>query len=198
MKSIIVLAGGAGSRMGCDKASLMLSGKTLLEHVVEKVHGLTEELIVVSNKSVESDGLKGRNIVWTKDLIEGCGPMGGIHAGLVKSGSDVNLVLGCDMPFVNRELAEFLLGLEGFDAVVPRINGRLQPLHALYSKRCLPVIEDLLADGRLRVADIFPRVEVRYLSEVELRRFHDKYCFFNINDAGDLMKAELMLGEKGC
>ncbi len=132
--------------------------------------------------------LKGKVIV---DLYPGRGVLGGIYSGLTSANSLYSLVVGCDMPFLNSDLLRYLIQLAPkFDAVVPKIGGMIEPLHAVYSKDCLRAIEELLGQGRLMVSQLFSLVSTRYVDKDEIARF-DPEClsFFNVNTQSDLKKA---------
>lgn len=198
MKSVVILAGGKSKRMGQDKATIKLGGKTLLERVVGRLYGVADECVIVSN---EVDGtsshpaLKGRQITWTQDLVRDMGPLGGIQAGLTCAKGDRCLVVACDMPFVSRELAAQLLGFAGYDAVVPEADGRLQPLHSVYSRECLPAVEGMLCEGSRRLMGLLERVDARILREDEMPGYSKRW-FFNVNEPADLITAEAMLDEE--
>jgi len=87
-------------------------------------------------------------------------------------------------------LRYMILSSPGQDVVIPRVGGLTEPLHAIYSKRCLRPIERVLAAGGLKIVSFFPEVRVRYVEEQEISLF-DPQClsFFNINTPGDLEKA---------
>jgi len=99
------------------------------------------------------------------------------------------------MPFLNRALLQHLIGLApGFDVVVPRTSGLTEPLHAVYSKRCLVSIEQLLNQGGLAISRLFSLIKTRYVDENEIARFDpDHLSFFNVNTQDDLAKARLLM-----
>ena len=80
-----------------------------------------------------------------------------------------------------------------FDVVIPSMEGHLEPLHAVYSKECLPEIERILEDGLRSVNDLMPRVSVRYVGREEIERFDPEHLsFFNLNTETDLKKARIL------
>lgn len=123
--------------------------------------------------------------------------MGGIHAGLTASNSFYNLVVACDMPFLNRALLQYMVQVSpGFDLVVPRLGELVEPLHAVYSKDCQTPIERLLEQGETRVRELFPLVKVRYIEGDEIGRFDPKHLsFFNVNTGADLKMAQQLAKE---
>jgi len=136
--------------------------------------------------------LKAKVVV---DIYPGKGSLGGIYTGLVSANTFYSLVVACDMPFLNRALLRYLVGLApDFDVVVPNVNGWIEPLHAIYSKNCLTPIEKLLHQGKLGVRQLFDLVNTRYVCEDEIIKFDpERLSFFNINTKDDLEKAKTLI-----
>lgn len=193
----IVLAGGRGGRLGRDKLSERVGGHTMLQRVMDCLTLLSNEILVVIAQGQAKPALPTEAKV-VVDLYPGKGVLGGIYTGLVASSSLHNLVVACDMPFLNPSLLRYLMQVSpGFDAVIPRVGGiRLEPLHALYSKNCLAPIHQQLQQGNLRIASFLDQVRVRYVEEAEIDRFDPQHLsFFNINTPADLERARAMLGK---
>ncbi|MBE0416066.1 MAG: molybdenum cofactor guanylyltransferase [Dehalococcoidia bacterium] len=191
----IVLAGGKSLRLGRDKALEEIGRQSLIERVIERLSPLGNEIVVVTSSS---DHLPDFNMRRVYDIYPGKGPIGGIYSGLKAAPSFHSLVVACDMPFLNIALLRYLIELSpGFDVVIPRVEGKVEPLHAVYSKNCLAPIEALLYEGKLRIADFFPEVRVRYVEEDEIEKFDPEHLsFFNINSEADLECARsLLVGE---
>lgn len=185
--SAIVLCGGESSRMGFDKAFLKVADKTMVERQVELLSGRFRKIILVTN-SQGSCKSRGRVKVVT-DIVRGLGPLGGLYTGLSNSGSEYNLVVACDMPFINLDLAAYMAGSvkEGFQAVVPYYKEKYQPLFAVYSRDCLEKIEEALARNKLKLALLLSEFKVRKVLKKELVKFGDPDIFFrNINTPRDL------------
>ncbi len=193
MTSSIVLAGGKGSRLGREKASLKIGGKTLIERVISCLAPLSTEIIVVTGQG-EAIPFESPLVKTIGDLYPGKGALGGIYSGLAVSTSSHNLVVACDMPFLNAGLLRYMIELSPpFDVVIPRVEENVEPLHAVYSKACLPSIEGMLKEENLKIADILPLVKVRCLSEDEINRFDSQHLsFFNVNTPADLKRAEAL------
>lgn len=184
----VVLAGGKSRRLGLYKALLRLDDETLLEVTVKKVATLSDEAIVAVSGPLPYR-LPGARLV--ADVYPGCGPLGGIHAGLTAASNFYSLVVACDMPFLNLELLQYIVELApGCDVVIPRLGAYLEPLHAIYSKDCLRPIERQIEAGNLKISDLLSEVQVRYLEGDEIEHFDPKhFSFFNINTAEDLERA---------
>jgi len=185
----LVLAGGKSQRLGMEKATVRLGGETLLARAIRLARPLGEVWVVGDGRPLAVP--PGVRLV--ADLLPGKGPLGGLYTGLLLSPSPYAAALGCDMPFIDSQLLGYLLSLAtGYDAVVPRVGELLEPLHAVYSQTCLPVIKELLDQGKLSLLEVFPRVKVRYVEGGELR---DTSPFFNINTPHDLEEAEARIKE---
>ena len=118
-----VLAGGRSSRMGRDKALLPWKGSTLIQSVAREVFQAAGNTTLIG--SPELYGKLGFPVI--PDRIEGCGPMGGLHAALSAKAAEWNLLVACDMPAVTCELLAALLDAtetSDSDAVVPTSSAR--------------------------------------------------------------------------
>ena len=184
----IVLAGGRSRRLGLDKVLLCLDDETLLEATVRKVTILSNE-VIIAVKGALPYHLPGVRLV--TDVHPGCGPLGGIHAGLAAASNFYCLVVACDMPFLNLDLLRYLVSLaEDADVVVPRWTD-VEPLHAVYRPAtCLGPIEEALARGERRIISFYHEVRVRYVEQAEIARFDPQgLSFFNINTPDDWAQA---------
>ena len=181
--------------MGKNKALLPLAGRSLIEHVLARLDGLGDEILITTNRPQDYD-FPGFRLV--PDLISGIGVLAGLHASLTNARGDSVLVVGCDMPFISRPLLEHLVGLASqADVVIPHYDDKYEPLHAVYNRRnCLPALETALAAGSTRVISFFPQVKVLPVEESELTRLDPQgLSFFNINTPEDLAQAEIILTE---
>jgi molybdopterin-guanine dinucleotide biosynthesis protein A len=188
----IVLAGGKGLRLGRDKVRETVGADNLLQRVLSQLAPFNGDVIIVTagDKSLpQINGYRGFRIV--TDIYPGKGVLGGIYTGLVASSSRDNLVVACDMPFLNQALLRYMMELSvGFDLVVPRLGDLVEPLHAVYSKGCLVPMERLLKQDNLEVRALFEMVKVRYVDSDEIDRFDPQHLsFFNVNTEADLEKA---------
>jgi molybdopterin-guanine dinucleotide biosynthesis protein A len=193
MTTSIVLAGGQSLRLGEDKLEVMLGGESLIQRVIGRLVLLSDEVIVVFSQGQISPPLLPQDKVKkVTDFYPGKGALGGIYTGLMKTSSFHNIVVACDMPFLNLKLLRYMLDLSlPFDAVVPRVKGMLEPLHAVYSRNCLDIIRERLLKDDLQINNILPLVKVRYIEEVEIDKFDPEHLsFFNINTKDELRQAK--------
>jgi molybdopterin-guanine dinucleotide biosynthesis protein A len=186
-------------RLGRAKALERINKQSLIERTIDCLSIVSQALLVVTSQEqfrlVAAARLKGKVIV---DIYPGKGALGGIYTGLASADSFYSLVVGCDMPFLNRDLLCYLIDLApNFDVVVPRIDDMLEPLHAVYSRDCLAPIKELIDKDRLGVSQLFNLVKTRYVGKDEIAKF-DPRClsFFNINTLDDLRKAKDLIGQK--
>lgn len=190
--SAIVLVGGLSRRFGRDKAAEVVDGRSLLQHVVDAVSPLANEVVVVAARGgsfppVESD-LPLRQV---EDVREGTGALGGLYSGLVAASHPRAVALACDMPLISVPLLHYLLGLftDDWDVVMPCWQGREEPLHAFYRRTCIPAVERLLDRGGRRFVDFLPEVRVRYVAQEEIERFDPEgRSFWNVNSEEDLAR----------
>jgi molybdopterin-guanine dinucleotide biosynthesis protein A len=188
MTTAIVLAGGKSSRMGRPKALLPFDGVPLIVHTVGTLRSLFDEIVVVA---APGQDLPDMPVTLVRDEVAYQGPVGGICYGLAASTGDVAFVTSCDSAFLNPRLISHLLAqLGGHDVVVPFWEGRLQPLHAVYRRSVLPLLDAQLARGELRPISLFDKVRTRRIEEDEIRRFDpDGESFFNMNTPDDYAEA---------
>ena len=154
----LILAGGAGRRMGGqNKALLRLDDRTFLARLEEALAGFEEKLISIRDASWLAD----TGFTPVVDAVAGRGPLEGLRCALQLCRSDVLVVVPCDVPLFSAELAQALMHAgAAHDAVICRDRtGKLDPLCGVYSKKCLPVIESLMAQEKYRVMNVFERVD---------------------------------------
>ncbi len=193
--SAVILAGGRGERLGRDKATLELGGQTLLQRQIALLSHLSDDLIVVQRSDQNLSVERARLVT---DLRPFTGVLAGFAAGLVGAMHPWAIVVACDMPFLNLNLLRYLLSLRtGYDLVVPRLDVGLEPLHALYHRRCLSSIRRALEEGQRRVVSFYDALRVRYVQSTEIAPLDPQGCsFFNINTPDDLVHAEQWLHTK--
>jgi molybdopterin-guanine dinucleotide biosynthesis protein A len=152
--SFIILAGGKSKRLGRNKVVEKIGNQSLLERVLSTLSTFNREMIVVIAEDSSLPELTGYpKLKIVRDIYPGKGSLGGVYTGLVSSNSFYNVVVACDMPFLNLDLIRYMISIaESADAVIPKtLNNVLEPLHAIYSKKCIDFIESLLNQNRLSI-----------------------------------------------
>lgn len=201
----VILAGGKSKRMGENKAFLQLGGNTIIGHIIDCLQPIADELILITNNPDEYAHLK---LKMYSDIVPNTGALGGIHTGLTYASHDIVLCVGCDSPFLNSDLLKYLISVLGeYDAVIPytmqipnrekRINQKkdegitYQTLCAVYSKRCLPFIEDMFDESDYRVYALRERINSLNLSPKEWQPYDPEgLSFVNINTPEDYIRAK--------
>jgi molybdopterin-guanine dinucleotide biosynthesis protein A len=181
----LILAGGKSTRFGKNKALVELDGVRLIERVIQVMGSVFQRLIILTNSPHEYAYL---NLPMVEDSIKGLGPIGGLFTGLESISDDAGFFVACDMPFLSEPLIRHMVEIrDDFDVVLPKIDWKIEALHGLYTKSCLPTIKELIDSEEYQVIRFFPKVRVKYLGENEIREFDPQLkSFFNINKPNEL------------
>ena len=197
----IILAGGRSSRLGREKLAEVIAGKSLIERAISSLSSLSQEILIVISQKQARSSLSLYTYPEAKtmvDLYPGKGSLIGIFTGLVHSANFLNLVVACDMPFLNLDLLRYMVNISpGFDVVIPRIGDQMEPLHAVYSRKCIEPMEKQIKQGNLKITGFFDSLKVKYVGKEELDRFDpERLSFFNINTEADLKKARVLAAQE--
>ena len=178
--------------MGKNKSFVLLDDKPLIEIVLAKVSNIFVEKPVIITNHMEEYKYLGCEMV--SDLIKDKGPLSGIHTALLHSPTPYVFIVACDMPFIAPFFIEYMAKRLGqSDVLIPHNGENVEPLHAIYSKQCLPAIEMHLHEERRCVQAFFQDVTIDYITQAEMTELQlPDYYFLNVNTAADLAKA------KGC
>lgn len=184
----IILAGGKNSRMGTNKAFLQLNGTRLIDRILSVYKNIFSDIIIVTNDPLSY--IEFSNVTVVTDIYKGKGALGGIYTGLFFAKNHHAFVAACDMPFINENFIVYLTGkTSGCDVVIPATRDGLQPLHAIYSRNCLPHIKKMLLADQLKIDGLFKKVKPHLIAAEEIQPFNqDNRIFININTPGDLKK----------
>ncbi len=185
----IILAGGENRRMPVLKAFVEIEGKPLIARTLEVFQRLFSEVLIVTRTP---DPYRRFGVRLVEDLLEQRGPLTGIYSGLSAVEAPYGMVVACDMPFLVEDLLRRMLDLaEGYDIVIPRRGGRVEPLHAVYAKRLIPRMRDLVTSGIQTPQALLPAARVRYVEETEWLRFDPEgKVFINLNTQEDLARVQ--------
>ena len=181
----IILAGGKSRRMGVFKPFLLIEGRRMIDVIIDKLRPFFGEIMIVTDNKNKFLGFKDVRVV--EDLVKECGPLGGIYTGLKEMSDESGFFIACDMPFLHNGLIERILDatVEGGriqEVVLPLVEGKIEPLHSVYSKRILPKIKTALEQKRLSIKDFLKDCRCKY---VEVRE-DERKSFANINTREDL------------
>jgi molybdenum cofactor guanylyltransferase len=185
-----ILAGGKSTRMGADKAFLQWGEETLLNRTLKLARAVAGEVQIVGDPN--KFGRFGCAVVG--DVYGERGPLGGIHAALTSSGSELNLMLAVDLPLMRPEFLSYLISQArevGATVTVPDAAGGLQPLCAVYRKEFAAAAEESLQAGKNKIDPLFAKVRTRVIEEEELvRAGFSVEMFQNVNTPEDLKQAK--------
>lgn len=189
----IVLAGGEGTRLGKNKLFEVVGGRPLVQRVIDRLDPISHRILVVTGEGHPPPAIEARHarLSFACDIYPRKGVLGGIFTGLSLTEAGHSLVVAADMPFLNPGLLRWLMdAAAGCDVVMPRLQGLIHPLHAVYSRSCLPAFRRELEAGRLQIRAILPSVRVKYVDEAQIDRLDpDHLSFRNINTPADLEDA---------
>jgi len=192
--SCVILTGGESKRMGMDKAQILLSGKTLLERVLEIVQPLFDDIMISSRGS--EPYMEGARFI--KDSLPGRGPAVGLCAAIEEARHPFIFAIACDMPFVKSELIEYIASYrKGFDIVVPLHGDKPEPLCAVYGIGSLRRLAKCVEAGKRGLVSFIeqtPGLDVWKITERETRKIDaDLQSFVDIDFPEALLKAERMI-----
>lgn len=185
--SAIILAGGENKRMnGVDKAALIVGGVPILQKSMIVLKEFFADILIVTNEKRDYS-FEGVRVV--KDIVKGVGPLGGIHAGLSYMKNEAGFFAACDMPFLRGELIMRLLNTFNhvdYQAIVPRRNGCIEPLHAVYKKGLKDSLLCFLNNnsGDYSIRSFLKGVNVQYLDIEDA--FESQDAFKNVNTPEDI------------
>lgn len=183
-----ILAGGKSTRMGTDKAFMSLEGRTLLARALDLGRAVAFDVRIVGDASKFSAFAPV-----VEDVFRDRGPLGGIHAALRASSSELNVILAVDVPFVSQELLQYLVTRarsSSADVTVPRAGGGWQPLCAVYRREFADAAESALRAGHYKIDALFATVRVQPIGEEELTKAGFPPAMFrNLNTREELEAA---------
>jgi len=221
--SAAILAGGRATRFGGqDKSALLIDGRAILDHQIAALAPLTTDLMIVGDAtrparlSSGEVGLTtapdqaaiaqrvhgalpgGRELRLVRDVVPGCGPLGGLHAALTAARGTALLLVACDMPYLSSVFCAHLLSLASdADVVVPQSERGYHPLCAVYTSACLPSVAARLANRRLTLRGLLNDLRTRVVPVEEIRRFGDPdRLLANVNTPADFADLEALQGHK--
>ncbi len=188
--SAIILAGGSAQRMGQDKAMLLLHGHGLLQTVITTLQPLFAHTLV----SV-SQLRPGIDVPQICDIEPDAGPLIGLITALEKISTPWAFVAACDMPFIAPAVVEQLAKHRAqYQAVIPVVQGQLQPLAAFYSTACIPLLRASFSLGNKSLYGAISNLNACYVDEAELIKVDPQLrSFFDLDTPQDFARAKQMV-----
>ncbi|MBU0544428.1 MAG: molybdenum cofactor guanylyltransferase [Proteobacteria bacterium] len=190
----VILAGGLNKRFsGANKALMQIGGKQILDRIYAVFNNVFDEIILVTNDPVKYIGWDLKIVT---DIYPHRSSLTGIHTGLFYSTKPHSFITACDTPFLKKELIETILSAvePQIDIVIPETSTGLEPLCAVYSKRCQKPIENQLERQEFKIDKFFNKVRVKKISDKELREKDPELTsFFNVNSPFSLEEAKAII-----
>jgi molybdopterin-guanine dinucleotide biosynthesis protein A len=190
-----ILAGGESRRFGQNKALALLGGRPVIRHVLDPLQNLFKDVMIITHQPALFQRFE---VDVAADVLRGPGALAGLLTALVHANHEYCFVVACDMPFLNAAVIHRMLSSgRRKDVLIPVRRGEHQPLHALYSRRCIPFIQRGILRGHYRIVDFFPEVAVEEIEEGEWKDLDpESRSFFNVNQADDFAEAQKWLKEE--
>ena len=192
----VLLAGGNSRRMGEDKRYLVVGEQTLLERGLAVLRSIFQEVLVVIAQDSLPLNVDARVV---RDLVPDCGSLGGLYTGLTQATTPYIFVVACDMPFLDPAvITQFTSRRASADIVMAKLAARLHPMHALYGKRCLPVVDQMIQARQLKIQGMVSHssLRVQYVTEADLLTIDPSgRSFHNVNTPADLEVARSLLSQ---
>jgi molybdopterin-guanine dinucleotide biosynthesis protein A len=187
----IVLAGGKSQRIGSDKAFLKIGDKTVLDIILDKIKPLFPEIIISVKNPANYLEIKGVRVV--SDMLPLNSALVGIYSALRYTLNPYAFVIACDMPMAGSELIKHLLkNRKGYDVVIPESEHGLEPLCAVYSKKCIKAMEQIMQKDNFKIIDFFPLVKVKTIKPSEIKKFGNN-SFLNLNTESEYQQIKRLL-----
>jgi molybdopterin-guanine dinucleotide biosynthesis protein A len=182
----IILAGGKNSRMGTNKAFLKINGVRLIDNVLGIYREIFDEIIIVTNDPLAY--IEFTDAIIVTDIYQEKGALGGIYTGLFYASQKYSFAVACDMPSLDKDFILYMIEQTGkHDIIVPENAEGFQPLHAVYSRNCLPAIKRLLTADKLKITGFYKEMRLLKITEEKIKPFNqDGRLFLNINTPEDL------------
>jgi molybdopterin-guanine dinucleotide biosynthesis protein A len=177
--------------MGENKAEMMFVGEPLLTRVARRLSPAVDELLVIGPQSLAPLAPRARVV---EDALPAIGPLGGLYTALTAITSAHIFLVACDMPFIRPGLVRAMLAFAetrgDADVVALDANGRVQPLHAVYSRACLPTVERALKASDHSLHALLAQLAVVTIDAETVRREDpDGLSAFNVNTPDDWRQA---------
>ncbi len=193
----VILAGGKNSRLpGGKKAFRKIGDEMILETIYELFSSLFKEVIIVVNEPRE---FAGWDMMVVTDIIPSKCALAGLHAGLFYASYPYAYVTACDTPFVKRSVVEYIVGSirPGYEVIIPQTDDGLEPLSAVYSKDCIPLIEENLKKNIFMIKKFFRKKKVKEIPVDKLKMLDPQMQFiFNVNTPKDFEKAKTIANQQ--
>ena len=196
--SLLILAGGQGTRMGCgNKLYMKIGGSVLAEQIITKLSPIFKEIIVIVARGEKEQALSLLKSLSVKDIrieedsVPGLGPLEGLRSGLASMEGEWGFFIGCDMPSIDKATVRLMHSqiIDESDALCAEKGGYIEPLHAFYRKTCLRHVQSAIKLGHRKTKSFYPYINLTVIKENELVLLGGRTSsFLNLNTPDDLEK----------
>lgn len=191
----VILAGGTSKRFnGVIKAKIVIDGKPIIARIIETISDIFDEVIIVTNTPAEFKEYRNFKIIG--DELLNRGPLGGIHSALKESDKEALFVVAGDMPLLDtdiiiRQIASY--NNDKCDVLIPQFEQYVEPLHGIYKKTLLPILEEyLVRNNDYAIREFFKKADVHYMQIEGSEK--SRRAFTNINSPSDISIVNKLLG----
>ncbi len=186
----IILCGGKSCRFGQDKGLCTLAGKPMIDYPLAALKNICDDIIISTNDP-RYDTL-GYKII--KDNIKNIGPLGGIYSALHESKTEDNIIVSCDMPFLNEKLLNYILENKNNHLIAAAYEGQyVEPLCSYYNKKVIPIIEKLISNEQFKLQVLLKKANYKKIMINKNLEFYQNHLFLNINTINEYKRAEKIL-----
>lgn len=188
----LILAGGLSSRMGFDKRFIKIEGVSMVEYAIHELSKHFNEIIVADN-TVGYELYGECKIIHVKDILPNCGPLSGVHCGLINASSDFVYVIACDMPKINMEYIFYMeKSIKDLSTVisacVTRFGDWIEPFNSFYSKNLISFLEKSVLSGQRQIYRLLEKTDCLYIDEAKARIYSEDWSMFeNLNTREELV-----------
>lgn len=187
--SIYILAGGKSSRMGVDKGLLTFGHQKVIEHILETCRKVCDAVFIVTSNQDYAQF----NVPLLADTITNAGPAGGIDALLHHTSSELNMVVSCDMPFVDVNSIEYMIEQSVQHTItIPMLNNYPEAMFGVYKKECQSLWRQLILEHTYKMSELISHFNPKFVDGNVLQR-HNPRLFTNLNTPEEFRNAELWL-----
>jgi len=174
--------------MGRPKALMPWGNGLLIDAVIAHLRPLVDEIVIVAKDTAP---FVKRGVRTIADRQPERHPWVGVCTGLGAATCEASFVCACDMPWLEPAVIRYLhSALHRFDAVVPRTPAGLEPLHAIYTRRCLPLLESAWKHGVRTLHGGVEALHLRVVTASELEHIDGwQRSFANVNSPEDYARA---------
>jgi len=188
----IILCGGKSCRFGEDKGLCTLAGKRMIDYPIEALKGWCDEIIISSNDDRYFD--LGYKVI--QDSVKNIGPLGGIYTALTESKSEDNIIISCDMPFVDKKLLQYIIKNKNDALIASAFEGKyVEPLCSYYHKSIIPLVEEMIQNKRFKLQRLLEKANYKKIVIDDSLHFYKKHLFLNINTQIEYNKATNILNK---